>query len=49
MIMAVQAMSQQIVKIGRTHHKKPKYKCQGCGRQRIETPQKKYLDPTILN
>lgn len=41
--------SQHIVKNGRIHNKKPKYKCQDCGRQFIENPTKKYVDPTILN
>ena len=41
--------SQHIVKNGRIHNKKPKFKCQDCGRQFIENPTKKYVDPTILN
>lgn len=41
--------SQHIVKNGRIHNKKPKHKCQDCGRQFIENPTKKYVDPTILN
>ena len=41
--------SQHIVKNGRIHNKKPKHKCQDCGRQFIENPPKKYVDPNILN
>ena len=50
--------SHHIVKNGRIHNKKPKYKCLDCGRQFIENPTKKYIDrsaersrrsPTILD
>jgi len=41
--------SQRIVKNGRIHNKKPKHKCQDCGRQFIENSTKTYVDPTILN
>lgn len=34
--------SEQILKNGSTHHKKPKFLCKSCGRQFIENPQKKY-------
>jgi len=37
--------SNQILKNGSTHHKKPKFPCQSCGRQFIENPQKKYIKP----
>lgn len=35
--------SNHIVKNGRIHNKKPKYKCQSCGRQFIENPTKKVI------
>ena len=41
--------SQRIVKNGRIHNKKPKYKCQDCGCQFIEHPTKKYIEPIVLN
>jgi transposase-like protein len=41
--------SQHTVKNGRIHNKKPKHKCQDGGRQFIENPTKKYIDPTILD
>ena len=41
--------SQHIVKNGRIHNKQPKYKGLDCGRQFIENPTKKYIEPTILN
>ncbi len=40
--------SQHTVKNGRIHNKKPKHKCQDCGRQFIENPTKKYIShPTL--
>jgi len=35
--------SNHIVKNGRIHNKKPKYKCQSCGRQFVENPTKKVI------
>ena len=41
--------NQHIVKNGSIHNKKPKYKCQDCGRQFVENPTKKYVAPAVLN
>jgi len=41
--------SQRTVKNGRIHNKKPKYKCQDCGRQFIQNPTKKYISPPTLD
>jgi transposase-like protein len=35
--------SNHIVKNGRIHNKKPKYKCLSCGRQFVENPTKKVI------
>ena len=35
--------SNHIVKNGRIHNKKPKYKCQSCGRQFVENPTNKVM------
>ena len=35
--------SNRIVKNGRIHNKKPKYKCQSCGRQFVENPTNKVI------
>jgi insertion element IS1 protein InsB len=48
--------SNHIVKNGRIHNKKPKYKCQNCGRQFVGNPNNKiinkhrldYLDKILL-
>ena len=40
--------SQHTVKNGRTHNKKPKRKCQNCGRQFVVSPLKKYIFQTGL-
>jgi transposase-like protein len=36
------------VKNGRIYHKKPKHKCQDCGRQFVEHPTKKYILPSVI-
>ena len=41
--------SQQTVKNGRTHNKKPKRKCQTCGRQFVVSPPKKYISQSVLD
>jgi len=41
--------SNHIVKNGRIHNKKPKYKCQACGRQFVENPNNKSLDKHTLD
>ena len=41
--------SQCTVKNGRIHNKKPKHKCQDCGRQFVENPTKKYVSPPPLD
>lgn len=44
--------SNQILKNGSTHHKKPKFLCKSCGRQFIEKPQKRYRnseDISLIN
>ncbi len=35
--------SEQIVKNGSTHNKKPKFKCKECGRQFVKFPEKKEI------
>ena len=40
--------SQQTVKNGRIHNKKPKRKCQNCGRQFVVSPTKKYISQSVL-
>ena len=35
--------SNKIIKNGSTHHKKQKYLCKECGRQFVDTPQKKVI------
>lgn len=37
--------SQQIVKNGRIHNGKPKFKCKSCGRQFVQDPQNKVISP----
>lgn len=39
-----QCHSHKIVKNGSIHNKKPKYKCQECGRQFVENPTKKVIN-----
>ncbi|MBD1930101.1 IS1 family transposase [Trichocoleus sp. FACHB-90] len=41
--------SNHIVKNGRIHNKKPKYKCQNCGRQFVENPNNKLIDKHTLD
>jgi IS1 family transposase/transposase-like protein len=41
--------SNHIVKNGRIHNKKPKYKCQDCGRQFVENPNNKSIDKHTLD
>jgi len=35
--------SENLVKNGSTHHKKPKFKCRDCGRQFVEFSTQKYI------
>jgi insertion element IS1 protein InsB len=37
--------SQKVVKNGRIHNGKQNHKCQACGRQFVEDPQQKRIDP----
>jgi insertion element IS1 protein InsB len=37
------------VKNGRIHNKKPKRKCQDCGRQFVENPTQKYITPLVID
>jgi transposase-like protein len=39
----------QTVKNGRIHNGKQRFKCHSCGRQFIEHPTKKVIDPTTRN
>jgi IS1 family transposase/transposase-like protein len=39
--------SHHTVKNGKIHHKKPKHKCQDCGRQFVKNPTKKYILPSV--
>lgn len=41
--------SNHIVKNGRIHNKKPKYKCQNCGRQFVVNPNNKSIDKHRLD
>ena len=41
--------SNHIVKNGRIHNKKPKYKCQNCGRQFVGNPNNKIVDKHRLD
>ena len=41
--------SNHIVKNGRIHHKKPKYKCQNGGRQFVGNPNNKIIDKHTLD
>ena len=36
--------SEEIIKYGKTHYGKPRYKCQNCGRQFVETPTRQPID-----
>jgi insertion element IS1 protein InsB len=40
--------SEHTVKNGRIHKKKPKYKCQSCGRQFVENPTKKVISSQTI-
>ena len=39
--------SPQIIKYGKTHYGKPRFKCQECGRQFVENPTKQPIDAAI--
>lgn len=41
--------STHTIKNGRIHNKKPKYKCQSCGRQLVENPTKKVINSETKN
>jgi insertion element IS1 protein InsB len=36
--------SEKIIKYGKTHYDKPRYRCQDCGRQFVENPTRKPID-----
>ena len=36
--------SSQIIKYGRTHYGKPRFRCQNCGRQFVENPTRQPID-----
>ena len=39
-----QCESTQIIKYGLTHYGKPRFRCQGCGRQFVENPTRQPID-----
>lgn len=41
--------SERTVKNGRIHNKKPKHKCQECGRQFVANSTKKYISSSVLD